>query len=97
MRKYYLVSVFLLVIGAALGSLWATTSTTTVAATATGTATSGGNVTAWTTDAAKPEWFPVKGAVGIIDANHNDEDCDGGQGLSKVPPVRHVSGDCNDG
>lgn len=61
---------------AALGSLWAGTGGTSITASASGTAATGGSVTSWTSGT--PDWFPIEGAVGIIDGDHTDDDGDGG-------------------
>ncbi len=75
--KRLLISLMLPVLSAVvLGSLWAGTGATSITASAIGTAAAGGSVTAWTSGS--PDWFPIEGAVGIIDSDHADDDGDGG-------------------
>ena len=75
--KRLLISLLVPALSAALlGSLWAGTGATSITASATGTAASGSNVASWTSG--PPDWFPIEGAVGIIDSDHTDDDGDGG-------------------
>ena len=75
--KQLAIAVMIVTVSAtALGGLWAQSGTTSISASATGTAASGSGVTAWTS--AGPDWSPVEGAVGVIDADHSDDDGDGG-------------------
>ena len=86
MKKYLLVMIALLLAGSALGGLWATTRNTEITVSATGTAAVGDSVVAWT--AGRPVFFPVQGAVGVIDSSFSDEDGDsGGLATIKVPAV----------
>ena len=69
--KHLLVVLIVIVLSAgALGGLWAGSGTTTISASASGTAATGGTVTVWS--AGRPDWSPVEDAVGTIDADHND-------------------------
>jgi hypothetical protein len=59
-----------------LGGLWAQSGASSVTASASGIAASGATVTSWTSGT--PDWFPIEGTVGIIDADHADDDGNGG-------------------
>ena len=84
MKKYFLVMIALLLAGSALGGLWASTRNTDITVSATGIAADGDSVVAWTL--ARPSFFPVAGAVGVIDSQFNDQDGDsGGLATIKVP------------
>ena len=84
MKKYLLVMIALLLAGSALGGLWATTRNTEITVSATGTAAVGDSVVAWTDG--RPSFFPVQGAVGVIDSFFEDGDGDsGGLATIKVP------------
>ena len=75
--KRLLISLLLPALSAAvLGSLWAGTGATSITASASGIAASGATVTSWISGT--PDWFPIEGAVGIIDSDHGDDDGDGG-------------------
>ena len=84
MKKYLLVMIALLLVGSALGGLWATTRDTALMIGVTGTAAVGDRVVPWTTD--RPSFSPVQGAVGVIDSTFDDGDGDsGGLATIKVP------------
>jgi len=86
MKKYLLVMIGLLLAGSALGGLWASTRNTEITVSATGTAAVGDSVVAWTTG--RPSFFPVQGAVGVIDSSFDDGDGDsGGLATIKVPAL----------
>lgn len=76
MKRILITFLVLVVAAAALGGLWAQSGATTISASASGTAAAGGAVTAWTSGTA--DWFPIEGAVGVIDTDHADDDGDGG-------------------
>ncbi len=56
----------MIVATAAMGGLFAQSSTTGVSVSAIGTAQSGATVTSWATSGSTPSWSPVQGAVGAI-------------------------------
>ena len=84
MKKYLLVMIALLLAGSALGGLWASARNTDITVSATGIAADGDSVVAWTQG--RPSFFPVEGAVGVINSSFSDEDGDsGGLATIKVP------------
>ena len=82
MKKYLMVMIALLLAGSALGGLWASTRNTEIEISATGTAAVGDSVVAWADE--RPSFFPVQGAVGVIDSSLDDGDS-GGLATIKVP------------
>lgn len=84
MKRLLTTALILLAASSVLGGLFAASGTASIDITIAGTAATGGSVTEWSSD--KPQWFPVKEAVGAIDPVGGTEDGDsGGLFTIKVP------------